>query len=292
MCRLSAADSSSTIDLTPLQGLSCVESLALEDGDFNNFPVLLSLRSVSLMSAALEASQKCIFTSSLHTLHLQDSSIDELHADGLVACVNLQDLFCQNSSIYSVTAETSLFAADVVHSNTPSCLSAVSCLTSLSISLGKFQCGVALSEQTFGCLFDLTSLHALVLCCNCDAAVPADITRLSWLTALTIKGTATGIGRKSYIPVAFHAACARFSQLQIFYLGHMVIQFANNVLGLTKIRSLSQVSFCQLQCHKVLTTKCLCLLLCICLGTVQQLKCTLLMMQFPPVCTSRMSGTL
>lgn len=88
-CRLSAANMSSEVDLTPLQSLTCVESLTLEAGNFNHFPVLLSLRSISFLHAEVEAWQTCIFNSLLHSLYLQDSAVNELHADGLVACVNL-----------------------------------------------------------------------------------------------------------------------------------------------------------------------------------------------------------
>jgi len=258
-CRLSAATSSSAVDLTPLRSLTCVATLTLENGDFSHFAVLLSLRSIFVANAAVEASQTCIFTSLLRSLHLQDSSIVKLHADGLVACVNLQNLSCQNSSIDSVADEASLLTANVENSKISSCLSALSGLTSLSISLGKFRCGTALSEQTLSCLFDLTSLHALALRFYGDAAVPTDITRLSRLTALTIMGVESD---PTCVSVGFHADCARFGQLQILHLGHMVIEFAYNVLGLTRIRNLSQVSLCQLQCHNLLSTKCLCILLC------------------------------
>ena len=260
-CRLSAASMSSEVDLTPLQGLTCVESLTLEAGNFNHFPVLLSLRSISFLHAEVEACQTCIFNSLLHSLYLQDSAVNELHADGLVACVNLQDLSCENSSIYCMVAQSSLLTADNANSNVPSCLSALSCLTSLSITLGELHSGTAVNEQTLSCLFGLTSLHALALRFYCHAAVPTAITRLSRLTALTIKGVESETACVP-ISVGFHADCARFSQLQELYLGHMVIQFAYNVLGLTTIRSLSQVSLCQLQCQNSLSTKCLCALLC------------------------------
>ena len=273
-CRLSAT-SSSPVNLTPLQNLTCLETLVLQLGKFNHFPVLLSLCSIEVVEAAVEASQNCIFTSLLTSLCLQDSYILELHADGLLACVSLQHLSCQNSNIHSVADEASLLTANTANSNIPSCLSALSCLTSLSVTLGKFQCGTALSEHTLSCLFDLTSLHALVLCFYCDAAVPTDITRLSQLTALSIKGVKSD---PSCILVGFHADCTRFSQLQKLDLGHMVVQFAYNVLGLARIPSLSQVSLCRLQCHDMLSIKyyCACCFA-VCLDTVQQSKCTLLM---------------
>ncbi len=219
-CRLSAATSSSAVDLTPLQNLTCLEALTLEVGDFHHFPVLLSLRRIVLADATVEASETCIFTSLLRSLQLEDSSIVNLHVNGLVACVNLQRLSCQNSSIDCMADETSLLTANIDNCNIPSCLSALSCLTSLGISLGKFQGGTALSEQTLSCLFDLTSLHALELCFYCDAAVPADITRLPRLAALTINGVESD---PSCVTVAFHADCARFGQLQLLYLGYMVI---------------------------------------------------------------------
>ena len=203
----------------------------------------------------------CNFTSLLRSLHLQDSGIDELHADGLVACVNLQDLCCENSSIDSMADETSLLTADEIDSKVPSCLSALSCLTSLSITLGKLHCGPAVSEQTLSRLFDLTSLRALALRFNCHAEVSTATTRLSRLTLLSIKDAELD---PACVPVSvgLHADCARFSQLQVFYLGHMVIQFAYNVVGLTRLPFLSQVSLCQLQCHNQLSIKSLCLLLC------------------------------
>ena len=109
-CRLSAA-SSSAVNLTPLQNLTCLETLTLELGKFNHFPVLLSLRSIVVVEATVEASQNCIFTSLLTSLRLLNSSILELHADGLLACVSLQNLSCQNSSIHSVADEASLLTA-------------------------------------------------------------------------------------------------------------------------------------------------------------------------------------
>ncbi len=263
-CRLSAAGSSSAVDLTPLQGLTCIETVILQDGDFDHFPVLLSLRSIFLVNAAVEASQTCVFTSLLRSLDLQDSSIVDMHTDGLIACVNLQELSCQNSSIDCMADETSLLTVNIADSNIPSCLSALSCLTSLVISLGKIEGGTALGEQTLSCLFDLTSLHALGLHFYCDATVPTEITRLSRLTALTIKGVAIkGVELvPTLVSVGFHADCAKFGQLQVLHMGRMVIQFAHNVLGLTTIQTLSQVSLCQLQCHNLLVTKYLCILLC------------------------------
>ena len=56
------------------------------------------------------------------------------------------------------------------------------------ISLGKFEGGTALSEQTLSCLFDLTSLHALGLHFYCDAAVPTEITRLSRVDSIDYQG--------------------------------------------------------------------------------------------------------
>ena len=258
-CRLSAASATTPVDLTPLQNLTCIENLTLEVGDCTNLPILLSLRIVVLASVTVQASNICIFTSLLCSLYLHDSTIVELHADGLVACVNLQDLSCQNSSIVCMADETSLLTANDADSKVPSCLSALSCLTSLSISLGKFQGGPAVSEQTFSCLFDLTSLHALGLHFYCDAAVPTEITRLSRLTVLTIRGVESD---PKCVSVGFHADCARFGQLQELHLGYMVIQLAYNVLGLKTIWTLSQVSLCQLQCQTLLSTKCLCILLC------------------------------
>lgn len=157
------------------------------------------------------------------------------------------------------------------------------------ISLGKFEGGTALSEQTLSCLFDLTSLHALGLHFYCDAAVPTEITRLSRLTALTIKGVELV---PTLVSVSFHADCAKFGQLQVLHLGRMVIQFAQNVLGLTTIQTLSQVSLCQLQCHNLLVTKYLCILLAVCLGFVRVSKCILLMMKQHPLHTSSMSGKI
>ena len=104
------------LDLLPLQGLSKLTTLKLQEGTFTNVSAAKHLRSLDLVYARALASTACSFSSSLTRLEMAHSRLVELHSRGLLGCTALRSLHLHKAC--QISADTQ---ADVLQTDSECC---------------------------------------------------------------------------------------------------------------------------------------------------------------------------
>ena len=81
-----------SLDLAPLQGLSNLSSLTLQEGQFINLSAASALTHLDIVEGDVMSAVDCNRVSCLVKLRVVNSSLNGLHNEGVTACSALQDL--------------------------------------------------------------------------------------------------------------------------------------------------------------------------------------------------------
>ena len=148
----------SIIDLSALQAVSSLQLLELGGGVLTASALPLHLQELMLYDADLATSKACCCVTSLQKLTLENSIL-QFHSNGLSACCALKEFECQHSSISAQDMELAIRSIDHQVIQVPTGLSALSCLTGLSV--GPYAGYVR--PSFLDCYFCLTNLRSLDL---------------------------------------------------------------------------------------------------------------------------------
>ena len=225
------------LDITPLQALLDLQMLGLGHGVFGAKQLPLHLTNLYLENCSLKVAQHCNCVTTLRVLHAQDSIVDSLHSSGLMACCALQQLHCFKSSIDGDEWEMCI----------PHDLQRLSCLSQLCFQFERYA-----GEVDLACLYSLTNLQSLAVCCEGGLSVTPGLTTLQHLTFLHL---AVNIARTSPFPLAqdCEAPCLRLNvdwkgmqALQQLQITSELVLCQTELLGLCSIQALAQVTFAKL----------------------------------------------
>ena len=232
------------LDITPLQALRGLQVLGLGHGRFNATQLPLHLNNLYLQECHLLIAQDCCCVTTFRVLHTQNSTMNGLHSSGLMACCALQQLRCFRSYIGAeadsdVVTNTMDWEVGIPHD-----LQRLSCLSELC-----FQFAGSVEEVDLACLYTLTNLQRLAVCCDEeDLLVTSGLTTLQLLTFLHL---AVGNAR----PLSYHvqdheAPCLRLDvdwkgmqALQQLQITSERVLCRSELLGLCSINALAQIIF-------------------------------------------------
>lgn len=171
----------SIIDLSALQAVSSLQLLELGGGALKASALPLHLRELMLYDADLATSKACCCVTSLQKLTLRNSIL-QFHPNGLSACCALKEFGCQHSSILAQQVGLALRSINNQVIQVPRDVSALSCLTGLSLGPYAGEARSSFLDRYF-CLTNLSSLH-LVL--HTHVKVSSGLTALQQLSSLSL----------------------------------------------------------------------------------------------------------
>ncbi len=180
-CKLQC-DADSITDLSALQATSSLKLLELGGGALKASGLPLHLRELMLYDADLATSKACCCVTSLQKLTLQNSIL-QFHPNGLSACCALKEFGCQRSSILAQQVGLALRSINNQVTQVPEDVSALSCLTGLSLGPYAGEARSSYLDRYF-CLTNLSSLDLVLHTC---VKVSSGLTALQQLSSLGLR---------------------------------------------------------------------------------------------------------
>ena len=182
-CTLVQPSRSPTGDLSlrPLQGLSQLLTLTLEQGYFRDLDAAKQLTSLHMKDACVTCEHDCPSVHTLLKLEMYDTCLFELEHRGISACSILQDLTVNDSGEYGTVEDS--FSFCVSPPRIPAGLSAMTALTRLQFAHSNRR--QAHSVWRLDWLTVLTKLQSITAAiCHFEVVLPSSIRTLTSFTAL------------------------------------------------------------------------------------------------------------
>lgn len=202
-CTLSSTSISweEDLDLGPLQALPNLEDLALANGCLKNLhAAAVHLTSLELECCSASCSQDCMCVTSLSQLNVNDTTLENFHNMGLVACCSLRSFACTFSDMtagHTMQLEDLKFRDSNTSYQVPASLTVLTSLTALEFYLSEDGPEVLLDWLT--CLPALRNLSAAVFC---DSTVlPYCLTAMTNLRTLQVVADASCHGECKIKPM-------------------------------------------------------------------------------------------
>ena len=228
----------SIIDLSALQAVSSLQLLELGGGVLKAYALPLHLRELMLYDANLATSKACCCVTSLQKLTLKNSML-QFHPNGLSACCALKEFECQHSSISAQDMELSIRSIDCQVIQVPTNLSALSCLTGLS--LGPYAGYVR--PSFLDCYFCLTNLRSLYLVLHTDSTVSSGLTALRQLRSLGLRAAVQEKPSPFGWQLGLQVPWLAMQNLQDVVIDCGSLSFSSSLLELAEVPSLRLAAF-------------------------------------------------
>ena len=182
VCKLQAIADSAVLDLSALKSLDSLRCLKLSSGAFVNVHLPLSVQKIWLFKAHITAAQCITMTNNLCYVNIFDSYVGGLHAHGLSACQNLQQLLLCNAQVHAEHAAEVLKASTRHQDFWPPTLLRLRNLSYLYVLYEHNQ-----GYSKLNSIFDLTQLKALCLEFAHSVFIGNGLAKLSNLKVLTLE---------------------------------------------------------------------------------------------------------
>ena len=242
ICKLQAVGGSIVLDLSALKSLDSLRCLRLCNGPFANVHLPMSVQHVWFDNAHIAAAQSITMTNNLCSVRVFNSCVEGLHAHGLSACQNLQDLQLCNARVHAENVADILSASTYYQDVWPSSLLRLKKLSFLYVSYENSQ-----GHSKLNSMFGLTQLKELCLEFAHSVFIGNDLAKLSSLQVLTLQCAESDEQSESCIECVLD--WHKMSSLQWVTFGPGRFKFSSEVEGLAKLDHLEQVSFRDFFCH-------------------------------------------
>lgn len=229
-----------SLDLSPLQALSQLQSLTLWEGAFGGLGSLAHLSSLDVSGNA-DCGMQCLFLHSLKSLTVHGSGeLTGLGALGLSGCLNLQSLTCLGGRIVADVANHSLVLDTDAH--VPVSLSRLTYLTYLHLGQCNGQQPDTISNTWIYNLMDLQNLTLGEVARDC--VLSSMVTALTKLTRLLIRmsGAVESILDLRHVPWKHMHA---LHTLEVWHTERLHCD--KELLGLLELQSLRSIRFCNVR---------------------------------------------
>ena len=242
MCSLSGDShdlGSPNLDLTPLQMLPTLISLALETGRYTNVDAAGHLTSLTVRCVRVTSSADCSFCSSLVHLEIAGACIS-IHARGVCACTALQSLEVGLYSSILAQDRSNTLHPQVAMNNQevlfPTDISRLTALTKLSLGFCAQQQADVLGISM------LASLEHLTISTSSNLRVSQEFEALTKLTWLCMYGT--GLNAKVCIDLSLNWAPLQALQI-LWVLSYFSCD--EKLLTLAELQNLRDADFSEAQ---------------------------------------------
>ncbi len=231
------------LDISPLQGLTKLQTLHLSNGTYTAAQLPLHLTEACFTDCSILARDDSACVTSLHKLQIF-RSVMKGHGQGLPGFTALESLHCQDSSIPAddMQADLSNWLGTELF-EMPADLSTLARLTTLIIVFsGKF----VNHDVDISCLCSLTALEILnVTCQNAALKVTSSLTTLQALRCLEIAvDPKEAIFDNNFIQLGLMCLDVNWSALHVLQSVHMSsnsFSCDNQLLTLSQVPSLSLI---------------------------------------------------
>ncbi len=242
ICKLQATEGNTALDLSALKALDSLRCLRLLHGTYVNVHLPVSVQKVWFDHAHITAAQSITMTNNLCSVTLFDSYIQGLHAHGLSACQNLEELHLCNAHLHAENAAEILRVSTRYQDAWPASLLRLKKLSYLYVGCGNNQGYSKLSS-----VLDLTQLTELWLEFAQSVSIGTGLAKLSSLEILTLQSDESSKQNGSCIECAvdWH----KMSGLQWVTFGPGRFKSSHEIGGLAKLDHLRQVNFEDFFCH-------------------------------------------
>lgn len=236
VCTLQATEGNTALDLSALKSLDSLRCLRLLHGTYVSVHLPVSVQKVWFGHAHITAAQSITMTNNLWSVTIFDSYIEGLHAHGLSACQNLQELQVCNAHVHADHAAEVLKASTIYQDFWPPSFLRLKKLSYLYVLYENNQ-----GYSKLNSIFYLTQLKALRLEFAHSIFIGNCLAKLSNLEVLTLQSEESDRQSESCIEcvVDWH----KMSGLQRVTFGPGRFKFSSEVGGLAKLDHLRQVRF-------------------------------------------------